>query len=52
MLLAICLGAPLVLLPIINLFTVRMLWDLHNSYLGRAYMWLPFRPDHPANMTA
>lgn len=30
----ICLGAPLVLLPIINLFTVRTLWDLHNSYLG------------------
>jgi len=23
-----------VLLPIINLFTVRTLWDLHNSYLG------------------
>jgi len=27
-------GAPVVLLPIINVLTVRTFWDLHNSYLG------------------
>ncbi|CAG7850292.1 Probable diacylglycerol pyrophosphate phosphatase 1 Short=DGPP phosphatase; AltName: Full=Phosphatidate phosphatase [Serendipita indica DSM 11827] len=30
----ICLGIPGVLMPIVNLLTVRMLWDLHNSWLG------------------
>ncbi|KAF4576456.1 hypothetical protein EYR36_000948 [Pleurotus pulmonarius] len=30
----ICFVAPVVLLPIINLLTVRSWWDLHNSWLG------------------
>jgi len=38
LLLVIAFVAPVVLLPIINLFTIRKLWDLHNSYLGRVYM--------------
>lgn len=34
LLLVISFAAPVVLLAIINLFTVRTFWDLHNSYLG------------------
>jgi len=34
LLFVIAFGAPVVLLPIINLLTVRTFWDLHNSYLG------------------
>ena len=30
----ISLGVPAVVMPIVNLFTVRMIWDLHNALLG------------------
>lgn len=33
-LILICFAAPLVLQPIINLLTIRSLWDFHNSTLG------------------
>ncbi|CAL1704474.1 unnamed protein product [Somion occarium] len=33
-LVAICFVAPVVLLPIVNLLSVRSWWDLHTSYLG------------------
>ncbi|TFK27409.1 PAP2-domain-containing protein [Coprinopsis marcescibilis] len=33
-LIAICVGIPIVIQPIINFFTVRSWWDFHNSYLG------------------
>ncbi|KIO28193.1 hypothetical protein M407DRAFT_243148 [Tulasnella calospora MUT 4182] len=34
MLLCICFGAPILLLPLINLITVRSWWDWHTSSLG------------------
>lgn len=30
---------PLCLMPIINILTIRSLWDLHNSILGREWLW-------------
>ncbi|KAG8836154.1 hypothetical protein FRC18_011740 [Serendipita sp. 400] len=30
-----CLGVPFVLMPIVNLISVRSFWDFHNSELGR-----------------
>ncbi|KAK7693401.1 hypothetical protein QCA50_002969 [Cerrena zonata] len=33
-LIVICFVAPVVILPIINLLSVRSYWDLHTSYLG------------------
>ncbi|KAG8705829.1 hypothetical protein FRC08_001420 [Ceratobasidium sp. 394] len=34
MLLVICFGGPTVIMPIVNLLTVRSWWDWHNSMLG------------------
>ncbi|KAG9127907.1 hypothetical protein FRC07_007753 [Ceratobasidium sp. 392] len=34
MLMVICFGAPTVIMPIVNVLTVRSWWDWHNSMLG------------------
>ncbi|KAG8695937.1 hypothetical protein FRC09_008848 [Ceratobasidium sp. 395] len=34
LLLVICFGAPVVIMPVVNLLTVRSWWDWHNSMLG------------------
>ncbi|CCO35529.1 putative diacylglycerol pyrophosphate phosphatase 1 Short=DGPP phosphatase [Rhizoctonia solani AG-1 IB] len=34
MLIAICFGVPVVIMPIVNMLTVRSWWDWHNSMLG------------------
>ncbi|KAB5593260.1 diacylglycerol pyrophosphate phosphatase 1 [Ceratobasidium theobromae] len=40
----ICFGAPVVIMPIVNVLTVRSWWDWHNSMLGRMYSIGPVTP--------
>jgi len=37
----ICFVAPLVIMPLINLISIRSFWDWHVSWLGGTYIFAP-----------
>jgi hypothetical protein len=46
LLLVLAFGAPFCLMPFINVISVRSLWDLHNSELGRKLAPLSYLFQH------